>query len=237
MSIKTLRGDTLIEIIFAIAIFSALAAITMGVMNNGVSRAQGALELTQARLEIDAQAETIRFINNANTAFSVNSENYSDFDNPGGDEMRPAYTTAWNTIAGLAISGNIPNFYTNNCNDLYSSNTETTIFGAKAFIVNTRKLETVVANKDESLFTTSSLYPRVVYSSGFAGGGTTDDLSAETDYIEVARVEGIFDLIRSGERNSFYDVYIFTCWNAPGSNNPTTIGTVMRLYKTGGLTQ
>lgn len=59
------RGDTLIEVLFSITIFSIVAVITINLMNNGISTAQKTLEVTMARNEIDAQAEALRFIQNS----------------------------------------------------------------------------------------------------------------------------------------------------------------------------
>ena len=58
------RGDTLIEVTFAIAVFCLVSAITMMVMNSDLAAMQATMELTMARNEIDAQAEAIRFIHN-----------------------------------------------------------------------------------------------------------------------------------------------------------------------------
>ena len=56
------RGDTLIEVMLAVGIFSMVAVAVVAVMSGGTSSAQTALETTLAREEIDAQAEALRFI-------------------------------------------------------------------------------------------------------------------------------------------------------------------------------
>jgi len=56
-------GDTLVEALFAITIFSLVAVGSMSVMNQASATAQRALEITLVRQEIDAQAETLRFLN------------------------------------------------------------------------------------------------------------------------------------------------------------------------------
>lgn len=57
------RGDTLIEVLFAITIFSLVAVGGLSIMNQGTATSQRALEITLVRQEIDAQAETLRFLN------------------------------------------------------------------------------------------------------------------------------------------------------------------------------
>lgn len=57
-----IRGDTLIEVLFAIMVFSLVAVSSMSIMNQGTATAQTALEITLVRQGIDAQAETLRFL-------------------------------------------------------------------------------------------------------------------------------------------------------------------------------
>lgn len=65
---RTKRGDTIIEVMFAIAVFSLVAVLTVSMMNLGTANAEGALELTTARHELNAQAEALRFVHSAYTA-------------------------------------------------------------------------------------------------------------------------------------------------------------------------
>ena len=57
-------GDTLIEVMLATAVFSAVAVGCLTVMNRGLSIAQQSLESTLVRQQIDAQAEMLRFVHN-----------------------------------------------------------------------------------------------------------------------------------------------------------------------------
>lgn len=63
INIHKTRGDTLIEVLFAVAVFSLVAVGALSIMNQGTATAQRALEITLVRQEIDAQAETLRFLN------------------------------------------------------------------------------------------------------------------------------------------------------------------------------
>lgn len=60
MSLISTRGDTLIEVLLAVTVFSLVAIGTIGVMNQGTNAAQRALEITLVREQIDAQAEALR---------------------------------------------------------------------------------------------------------------------------------------------------------------------------------
>ena len=59
----TNRGDTLIEVLLAITVFSLVAVGGMAIMNSGTSTSRRSLEISLVRNEIDAQAETLRFLN------------------------------------------------------------------------------------------------------------------------------------------------------------------------------
>ena len=60
---KSYRGDTLIEVLLAITVFSLVAVGAMATMSSGTSTIQRSLEISLVRNEIDAQAETLRFLN------------------------------------------------------------------------------------------------------------------------------------------------------------------------------
>lgn len=56
------RGDTIIEVVLAITIFSVVAVSAIIIMNNGIAMSQRSLEITLVRQQIDAQAEMLRFV-------------------------------------------------------------------------------------------------------------------------------------------------------------------------------
>lgn len=59
------RGDTIIEVMLAFAVFSMVAVGAITVMNRGASGAQDTLETTLVRQQVDAQADTLRFMHTA----------------------------------------------------------------------------------------------------------------------------------------------------------------------------
>lgn len=59
------RGDTIIEVIFAVAIFSFVAISSLTIMNQGIAIGERALEITLVRQQVHAQAEALRFIHEA----------------------------------------------------------------------------------------------------------------------------------------------------------------------------
>src|SRR5687767_10750024 len=85
------RGDTIIEVLFAVTVFAMVAVGSLSIMNQGTGSAQRSLEVTLVRAQIDAQAEAIRFIHQAYvTAYQQN--------------VAPAGTAAeWTEMKGLGV--------------------------------------------------------------------------------------------------------------------------------------
>jgi len=67
------RGDTLVEVLFAVTVFSFIAVAGMSIMNQGTASAQRSLEMTLVREEIDSQAESLRLIHNSYIAAYPNA--------------------------------------------------------------------------------------------------------------------------------------------------------------------
>ena len=55
------RGDTLVEVLLGVTIFSLVAVIALETMNRGMAIAQCSLETTLVRQQVDAQAEMLRY--------------------------------------------------------------------------------------------------------------------------------------------------------------------------------
>lgn len=55
------RGDTLVEVLLGVTIFSLVAVIALETMNRGMAIVQYSLETTLVRQQVDAQAEMIRY--------------------------------------------------------------------------------------------------------------------------------------------------------------------------------
>lgn len=64
----TQRGDTIIEVLFAVTIFSLVAIGGLSIMNQGTAMAQRALEIGLVRQQMDEQADALKFLNQAYVA-------------------------------------------------------------------------------------------------------------------------------------------------------------------------
>lgn len=101
MSIRVLeKGDTIIEALLAITIFSLVAVGSLALMNKGSATAQRALEITAVRHQIDNQAELLRYINNAYLSNpSIDSDEKDKW-----NEIRKADANIGNAIGPIDIS-------------------------------------------------------------------------------------------------------------------------------------
>ncbi|MDO4747335.1 MAG: hypothetical protein Q4A70_03285 [Candidatus Saccharibacteria bacterium] len=249
------KGDTLIEVMLAVGIFSMVAVAVVAVMSNGTAGAQTALETTLTREEIDAQAEALRFIQSSYIA-----------DKDTGDDR---FAKLWQAITKNANSLNDANeekivqYSPSSCSDLYTKTAETfdDIFDQNAFVINTHWLGdftsaattvnddtlgkvVISANSKGDKFAAASTYPRLVF--GNSTDNTDNDSLLETNSnSNLFRAEGIYivavkdrDTTHIVSENSpsgakqpaFYDFYIRTCWYGLGDQTPSTISTVIRLY-------
>ena len=141
-----LRGDTLVEIMFAVGIFGLVAIGAIGIMNKGLYDAQKALEITMARQEIDAQAEALRFLHEA----YLSEQNNNDL------RQKP-YSRIWDWLKYRIYKpsdAKLAHFFDSyngvNCNKIYSENRaipdpESSVFGAKPFVINVRRIDELTA--------------------------------------------------------------------------------------------
>jgi type II secretory pathway pseudopilin PulG len=59
------RGDTIVEVTIAFAIFSLISLTAFTIMNRGLASAQNSLEVSLVRQQIDAQADLLRYVRDA----------------------------------------------------------------------------------------------------------------------------------------------------------------------------
>lgn len=251
------RGDTLIEVMLAVGIFSMVAVAVVSVMSGGSSSSQTALEATLAREEIDNQAETLRFIHRAYIA-DVEAGGSSKFYN------------LWKEITDLAIKPNSPTDFSyasyspQTCKELY----DTSGAGGEAyqhgFVLDPRGLVDYETNTDATgnvlyqyknnlnKFREASTYPHLIYGSASTNKTELDNnlidhstdtsslaghlYSAEGIYLIAVRDPDSTQLVGAGAGDSadkasaYYDFYIRTCWYGTGDQSPSSISTVIRLY-------
>lgn len=200
------RGDTIIEVMFAVAVFAMIAVGSLSIMNQGVAAAQRSLEVTLVRQQIEAQAEAIRYIHDAYVA------NYQQ-----GGPAPTGVAAEWTKMTVDRAEPEASPFGTVN-----GAVCPTTVPGAHPFIVNPRvaavwnnaplmsppgngslpPFSQVVYNADNSINQAYGLWVEAVPSGPQPGG--------------VAR---------------YVDFHIRACWASVGTDHPMTLGTIVRLYE------
>ena len=214
------KGDTIIEVTFAISVFSLISVISMQVMDRNLATIQGTLELEMARNEIDAQAEALRFIQNSylserelsrsdrvyqNLWLKLSRGTTSTYGDSGGLSNIPKDVSEYTSVA-CSTYYDTRNFKTDSIHNIFLDN---------AFVINTRKINpsdiasTIIQTKDNSsMFVEAPIYPRVIFTRGTAGGNNdaaplseifplgsgnlTYRNQTQQIYDRVTRVEGIW---------------------------------------------
>lgn len=198
------QGDTIIEVVFAIVIFSFVAISSLAIMNQGVATSEKALEITLVRQQVNAQAEALRYIHESLVVNpSLNSKEAKLWN----DTIKGAHGQT--AASPYGVEGN-------NCR------VPTADGGFKPFIVNARTAE--VWNSAPSIAPKAGEnyppYSQVIYNA--------DDSIKAAYGLWVEAVPSLENKDRN--EKTFVDFHIRACWPAPGSAIPMTIGTIVRLY-------
>ena len=202
------RGDTMVEVLFAITIFSMVAVAGLTIMNQGTASAQRALEITLVRQEMNAQAEALRMMYDEAIA-EKSTSGYS-----GGG----AATSKWQEVLDSSVASATP-FSDMVEEDGVRCKLPSTITGA--FVVNART--GLIEKAPAGWSVQPSIYARVLYQD-----------SADGDAIRFA--EGIWIEAEQGVSSivgvpGYTDFHIRACWSTVGQSRPVTLGTIVRLHE------
>ena len=260
MKRRFLRGDSLIEVLLATAIFSIAAVSVIGAMRHGINTAETSLESTMALNEISSQAEALRFIQESHLA----------------DPSDAYYDALWNAIMARAnspyvgVSSEVNTSLTANKDypsaaaPYDASDTTNYIASSKPFVINIRALadgdskyraataasarealvNSIVIPFSQSKFSRAAVYPRLIYSKTGDSSQKSDseilaDSTVASDYTTLSSAEGIWVVAVMDEATpdsaSFVDFYIRTCWSPSGAQVPSTISTTIRLSNPGAM--
>lgn len=205
------QGDTIIEVLFAVAVFAMVAVGSLSIMNQGTATAQRSLEITLVRQQIDAQAEAIRYIHQAYvTAFQYT----------GG---APTGTAAEWIKMTSKTGGNYGADGASAFGSLAANNTcPASVPGQSPFILDTHnaRVWTGVPTMQAPAGGSMPAFAQVVYN--------TQGTAVQQAYgIWIEAVPST----QNGSSAGFVDFHIRACWDGPGSVVPVTLGTIVRLYE------
>lgn len=204
---KKEAGDTIVEVLFAVAVFAMVAVGSMSIMNQGTATAERSLEITLVRQQIDAQAEAIRYIHDAYVAAFQN--NGAAPTGTAAEWVKMTSKTAGKGADGASAFGQIG-----------GDRCPSTVPGQRPFILNARTATVANSVPVMSAPVGSSLPPfsQVTYNS---------DSSINQAY--GVWIEAVPSAAANG--TGFVDFHIRACWDSPGSSAPITLGTIVRLYE------
>lgn len=188
------RGDTIIEVTIAISIFSLVSVLSLQLMDRDIAIIQGALETEMARNEIDAQAEALRYIQNAYLSERELATNKREYQNLW-QKLSRGSASAGASSAGSGLTNDaasISKYSSVACKTYYenSSGDYHSLFTDKGFVLNTRKIDptnvggTIVQSAGSearpNVFKEAQLYPRIIYTNSGGTHPSTINLDGET---------------------------------------------------------
>ena len=195
------RGDTIIEVLFAITIFSLIAVSAMTLMNRGLQTSQQSLELTAVRQEIDGQAEALRFLHGAYVAAYAPGSTYP------GNALAARYD-ALRTLSATVTPA-----------DNFDSAAPCAVPASGKFVIDSVSAQIKTGATDISASPAS--YAQIV----------RNDATKAFVRSEGVWVQGVASPPSAANGNvGFVDFHIRACWDALNSPVPMRIGTIVRLY-------
>ncbi len=195
------RGDTIIEVMLAITIFSMIAVGTLVLMNRSIGSIQTSLEVTLVRQQIDTQVELLRMVHSqAREAGLVEA------------------ATNWAAITNTAVASVAPLSSLVSGGDCVAAPTGTT-----KFIINpeTGRFNASAVFTKAGDATSPAPYAMVRVSA-------IGQVVAEGVWAQVIR-GGSSDPTQPNYPQ-YYDFHVRACWAGAEGSVPVTLGTITRIY-------
>lgn len=228
------RGDTIVEVVFAVTVFAMVAVGGITLMNHGEAVTERALEIDLVRAQIGEQADALHYVHDAYITSS---------------DPRSQPVTIWHDVTAYATSGAVQSLaaISNGQQCVLPSIPATNSAGAP-FALDARKLNGQSANgknTDSPVLTfagwsvTKGDVPLSQPPGGVPAGYQSVTYAqvrypSMTDYNQQAVSQGIWIqavyIKGTTSQPGYYDFHISACWQATGSANPMTLGTIVRLY-------
>lgn len=204
------KGDTLIEVLFAVTVFSLVAVSSLAIMNQGTLSSQRSLEMSLVTQQVDNQAQTLRFLHEAYvTNYQLGYENTPNL------TLTGATGQFYNIVQYLKTNGPAQA-------SPFINPTTCLTPPSGSFVLNTRR-GTAVMNP--TIFRQPTTYAQLNFNQT---APTVLDSSGGV-WIEGIRSDVV---TTAGQRNPGYiDFHIRACWQTQSAQQPLTLGTIVRLYE------
>jgi type II secretory pathway pseudopilin PulG len=205
------RGDTLIEVLFAITIFSLVVVSSLAIMNQGSAEAERSLEITLARQAMNSEAETLRFLN-ASYVNAFHSGQTFSAATPAGQwaaMTNRIQTVGQTTASSFGDSSSCPVAQKPDGSD---------------FIVDPSTATFIDTKVNTTILNSATTYPQLVYNAGTL-------TSAQGIWVEAIRSVTDSNPADNQSHIGYIDFHIYSCWQGPGQTIPVTLATIVRLYE------
>lgn len=202
------RGDTLIEVLFAVAVFSFIVVGALSLMNQGTAASQRALETTLVRQQIDGQAETLRFLHDSYVAAYQPGMTFNTTD----QTTSPA--EEWYKVVELIKT---------------TAATAASTFGGGDRCSTPPSGSFVLNPRTAQLRTTANLFQPAETSAQLIFSSDNQVTASQGIWVEGIRSGDSAEALQ--KNTGFIDFHIRACWSAPGVSAPMTLGTIVRLYE------
>jgi type II secretory pathway pseudopilin PulG len=201
-------GDTLIEVLFAVSVFSLVVVGALTIMNQGTAASQRALEITLVRQQIDAQAETLRFMHDSYVAVYQPGITFNLTDNQTSPAEEWYKMRQFITTAGLTA-------------DTYQNGSCPTTPLPGSFVVDPRNVAAITSQ--------ASIQPALGTSAQVTYNSSGAFTSANGLWIRAVASPTSSDPTQSN--TGYIDFYIRACWDSFGLPLPSNQAKIVRLYE------
>lgn len=203
------RGDTLIEVLFAVSVFSLVVVGALSIMNQGTAASQRALEITLVRQQLDAQAETLRFMHDSYVAAYQPGITFNTSDG----STTPA--EEWSQMLDYIKAVNA-----RSASPLNSGGATCPTPPTGSFVLDPRNVEYIG--------TQASLQPAQTFAQVTHD---TNGVFTGAQGLWVEAVRSIQSADSDQSNTGYIDFHLRACWDSSGLPVPLTLGTIVRLYE------
>lgn len=219
MSAVKERGDTIIEVLFAVTVFCLVAVGALSLMNQGTAMAQRALEIGLVRAEMDAQADALRYMHNAYIAsFGQSDSQARAVWKQATSEREVSSAQSFDAMTSGGVC-RLPTAAPTGDSD-----------GAP-YVLDIRKLDggpqgnpVMLLSQTDNAEATET-FARVRYYQDDQRRVPLNPAKPEGIWVQAVRVP-----LQASGVLGYYDFHIRACWFTPGQKAPVTLGTIVRLY-------
>ena len=202
------EGDTLIEVLFAMTVFSLIVVTALSLMGQGVAAVQRSLEITTVRQQIDGQAEALRFMHEAYVAGYQSGQTFNLADattSPAEEYYKIIQFVTGKRTQASKFAG--------------SANCAIPANAATDFIINPVTAQLVTTATKPDVFKLAPVAAQLTYTGG-----------NQLEYSQGLWLEGVRSPV-NGNTAGYIDFHIRACWDVTGSDIPVNLGTIVRLYE------